>query len=148
VAISALLVALVALPGPLTAIDEAEAPRAGADAAVWRLRVDPWDPVAMLAAGWASREREAYRRARAQARAAVAMGLPRAAALELEAEVLAAQRRCAEARAVFDRALRARAERAFERDPLAAPLSLGGYHLPPALVTECGGLEQPPVADE
>ncbi|HJL20325.1 MAG TPA: hypothetical protein RMH99_31955 [Sandaracinaceae bacterium LLY-WYZ-13_1] len=143
-AIGALLAAGLALPWTSTRIGPEEAPHAGASAAVWRLRIHPWDPVAMLAAGWASREREDYRRAVAQAREARRMGLPVAPTLELEAEVLAARGRCEEARATFDRALRARAARVFEEDALAAPLTLGGYQLPPTLVTECGGLEQLP----
>lgn len=146
-ALSALLVGLVALPWTWTALNEEDAPHAGASLATWRLRIDPWDATAMLAAAWASRRRDEPDRALAQAREARRMGLASAPALELEAEVLAAERRCAEARAVFDRALRARAERLFEGDPLATPLRLGGYHVPPTLTTHCGGPTLPARKD-
>jgi hypothetical protein len=109
----------------------------------WRLRVQPWDPRAMLAAGWSARRREAFPRARAWVEAARAHGAPEADALELEAELLAAAGDCAGARTTFDRALRARTEAAFT-DPLAAPLALGGFRLPPTLVTACGGVEGHP----
>lgn len=130
------LIALVLAPWAVTRIAPSDATRASESAARWRLRVDPWDPAAMLASGWAARRRDAYARALAWAEAAREHGASEAAALELEAEVLAARGQCERARARFDEALRARTEAAFA-DPLAAPLELGGYHLPPSLLTEC-----------
>lgn len=137
---AATLVALVLAPWTLTAI--ADAPNANEDAARWRLRVDPWDPAAMLAAGWAERRREAYSRALLWAEEARTHGASEASTLELEAEVFATRGQCEEARARFDEALRARAEEAFT-DPLAQPLELGGYRLPPSLLVECEGVSDP-----
>ncbi|MFK7988686.1 MAG: hypothetical protein AB8I08_21885 [Sandaracinaceae bacterium] len=139
----------LALPWVLTDIEVANAPDAGTDASRWRLRVDPWDEGAMLGAAWASRKRNEPARAIAQAREAQRMGLDAASALELEAEVHATAGDCEAARAAFDRALRARAVSAFDEDALlTAPLTLGGFRLPPALVTECGGLDQLPGIGE
>lgn len=120
----------------VSAIEEDQAPVAGDAAARWRLRVEPWDPVAMIAAGWAAREGSAER-ALAWAEEARRLGGPEPSVLELEAEVLAARGECERARAAFDRALAARAEAAF-RDPLGERLELGGYRLPPSLLAECG----------
>lgn len=120
----------------MTRIDLAEAPIAGASAARWRLRADPWDASAMLAWAWATRREEDLGLAEAQLAVASWMGLPGAERMELEAELLAARGDCAGARARFDEALAARARRAFE-EPWA-PLELGGWHLPPTLVLECG----------
>ncbi len=120
----------------LSAIEQDEAWAAGDAAARWRLRVEPWDPLAMIAAGWAVRERSAER-ALAWAREARRLGGPEASVLELEAEVFASRGECERARAAFDRALAARAEAAFQ-DPLGERLELGGYRLPPSLLAECG----------
>jgi len=140
---AALLGALLALAWTLTSIPEGAVTHHGD--ATWRLRIDPWDARAMLAQGWASQRRGELDRAHAQALEALRMGSPRGPALELEAEVLALRGECAAARDTFDEALRARATRAFdEAAVLEAPLSLGGYQIPPALVTECGGLERLP----
>lgn len=141
-AASLLLVAAIGAPVPLTEIAPEDAPYHGD--ATWRLRVDPWDATAMLANGWAARERQELSRALASAREAVRMGGALGPSLELEAELLAARGDCEAARATFDRAIRARASASFEDDALAAPLVLGGYRLPPTLVTECGGLEDLP----
>jgi hypothetical protein len=138
--LAAFLLAAPALLDGMTVIDVSRAPVAGASAARWRLRVDPWDGRAMLAAAWAARERRDSEGARAMVREAVRMGLEEAPALELEAELLAASGECDAARSTFDRALRARAATAFEGGTIGAPLTLGGYNLPPSLVTECGGL--------
>lgn len=134
---ASILVALTLAPRTVTAIPPRDAPNAGESAARWRLRVDPWDPVAMIAAGWAARRREAHPRAAAWAAEARAHGANEADVLELEAEIHAARGECAQAQARFDEALRVRAEAAFAA-PLAAPLELGGYHLPPTLISECG----------
>jgi hypothetical protein len=124
-----------------TAVDLDAAPLAGAGPARWRLRLDPWDPSAMLALAWATRRDEDLGRAERQLRVAAYLGVPPADRLELEAELLAARGECDAARARFDEALAARADRAFEA-PLE-PLELGGWHLPPTLVTECGyGLDE------
>ncbi len=131
-----------ALPVLVTPIAIAEAPTTSGSSAYWRLRVDPWDATAMLAAAWAASAREEPRRARAQLEEARRMGLTEAPALELEAELAATRGDCDGARALFDRALRARALEAFDEDALAEPLLLGGYHLPPTMVTECGALEE------
>lgn len=144
---SVLLAALFALPFALTAIGPDEATHAGDS--TWRLRVDPWDEHAMLANAWASRRRGELDRALAQAREARRMGLGDGPALELAAEVLAAQGHCDAAQRAFDRALRVRASQTFDRDAaLREPLLLGGYQIPPTLVTECQGLERlPDVSD-
>ncbi|MBX3275084.1 MAG: hypothetical protein KF729_32770 [Sandaracinaceae bacterium] len=134
------LLALVTAPAALTAIAPDDAPYHGE--ATWRLRIDPWDATAMLASGWAARSRGELGRARARAIESVRMGGPEGPALELEAEILAARGECAAARATFDRAIEARARAAFADDSLPAPLVLGGYRLPPALLTECGGLDE------
>jgi len=145
-ALAASVVALLALPIPLTAIRPEDAPQAGD--ATWRLRIHPWDANAMLASGWAARRRGDLGRAWASAREAIRMGRDEGPAPGLAAEVLAAQGHCERARATFDRAIQVRASDAFEDDSLLAPLVLGGYQLPPTLVTECGGLEQLPGLDD
>jgi len=145
--VAALCVAALALPAALTAIPLEAAPLAGSDAARWRLRVHPWDGAAMIAAGWASRRAGDTHRAQARATEAVRMGAPRHVSLELEAELLAGQGRCDEARARFDRALAARAEAAFDEGVPTEPLTLGGFTLPPSLVTECGGLALPSLGE-
>ena len=134
------LCAIVMAPAALTTISPDDAPYHGE--ATWRLRIDPWDATAMLASGWAARSRGELTRATARARESVRMGGPEGPALELEAEVLAARGECAEARATFDRAIEARARDAFADDALPVPLVLGGYRLPPALLTECGALDE------
>lgn len=137
-AVIAIMLAASALaPYTATAIDPADAPSASASSARWRLRIDPWDSAAMLASGWAARRSGAYARALAWAREARAHGASAADVLELEAEVHAARGDCDRARTLFDQALAARAAAAFEL-PLVRPLELGGYHLPPTLVTGCG----------
>ncbi|MGE0785935.1 MAG: hypothetical protein AB7S26_09625 [Sandaracinaceae bacterium] len=142
VATSVMVVAALALAWHLTAIDVDAAPHAGGGMARWRLRIDPWDGAAMLASAWASHDDGAPERARARLAEARRMGIPEGPALELLSELAASEGDCALAHQLFDRALRARAADAFENDPFsdAEPLVLGGYHLPPALVTECGGL--------
>lgn len=139
--IALVLACAAAAAASLTSIAPEDAPTAGDAAARWRLRIDPWDPIAMIAAGWAVRETSGDR-ALAWAREAVRLGAPESLALELEAEVYAAKGECERARASFDRSLAARAREAFE-DPLARPLELGGYHLPPSLLAGCRELSDP-----
>lgn len=139
--IAGALSSAVALAAWATPIEVGEAANTSESAAEWRLRVDPWDDVAMLAYGWGASAREAPQQARARLDLARRMGVGEAPALELEAELAALAGDCDEARALFDRALRARAMAAFDEDGLAEPLLLGGYHLPPTMVTECGALE-------
>lgn len=140
------LVAAVALPASLTTIARTDARDAGD--ARWRLRLHPWDEDAMLASAWESRRRGEHDRAVAQGREAQRMGLPAGPALELEAEVLAARGECERARSTFDRAIRARAESAFDEDAMDTPLTLGGFQLPPTMIRECGGLEDLPGLGE
>lgn len=135
-AVSALLIAATAIAYVGTAIELEDAPLAGDEAAWRRLRVDPWDGSAMLAAAWATRRQEDLELAEAQLALAAGLGVPAAEVMELEAELFATRGECDAARARFDEALRERARRAF--DEPWRPLELGGWHLPPSLVTECG----------
>lgn len=137
--LAALIGALMLGAWSATRIELDRVVEAGEEASRWRLRVDPWDATAMLAAGWGARARSADRRAQEWADEARRGGAPEAAVLELEAELRAARGDCEAARATFDRALAARAQAAFS-DPLASPLPLGGFRLPPTLTTACGGL--------
>jgi hypothetical protein len=114
---------------------------AGPRAGWWRLFVDPWDGEAMLAVAWGSRRNNHLDASQAQLEEALRLGATQAEAMELEAELLAARHDCVGARARFDAALRERARRQFETG-IFEPLELGGYHLPPSLVTECGYGEQ------
>jgi len=140
--VAAGLAALVALPVPMTEIVPDDAPTYGD--ATWRLRVDPWDEQAMLANAWESRRRDELDTSLAQAREAARMGLLDGPRLELEAELHAARGDCEAAQRTFDRAIRARAAEAFDVDEIIEPLVLGGYQLPPTLLTRCGGLEHRP----
>lgn len=131
---------LVAIPAVLeaaTRIEPGSEPFAGPTAATWRLRVDPWDPSAMLSLAWAAARQDDRGIAAARLAEARRMGAHESDAMELDAELLAADGHCAEGRARFEEAL---AERARERFAAGAwePLELGGYHLPPSLVSECG----------
>lgn len=99
----------------------------------WRsLRVDPWDANATLALAWQSRRREDLDRADAYVAEAAYLGASPPALLEIEAELLAARGDCVAARETFDRALAARVV-----DPLESTLELGGYRIPPTLLTAC-----------
>ena len=137
VIVSVGLVALPAVAVLATRIEAGGEANVGARAATWRLRVDPWDPSAMLALAWAAASDADPDLARARAAEATRLGANRAELLELDAELLAAAGRCDEARARFDEALSARASERFALGRWE-PVELGGYHLPPSLVTECG----------
>ncbi|MDQ3033729.1 MAG: M48 family metalloprotease, partial [Myxococcota bacterium] len=130
------LVLALVLTERITRIEIADAPLAGESAARWRLRVDPWDSHAMMAWAWATRRRDDLELADAQLARAMRMGAPMPEVMELEAELMATRGDCEGARVRFEDALSARAQRAFA-EPWA-PLELGGWHLPPTLVTECG----------
>lgn len=134
--VSALLIGVLALAQMITTIELADVALTGPSAARWRLRFDPWDSHAMLAQAWATRRQEDLGMAEEQRLLAMRMGAPMPEAMELDAELMAARGDCAGARARFEEALAARAQRAFA-EPWA-PLELGGWHLPPTLVTECG----------
>jgi Zn-dependent protease with chaperone function len=109
----------------------------GPTAATWRLRIDPWDPTAMLALAWASARDHDPSLATARLTEARRHGARESDAMELDAELLAAAGHCVEGRARFEAALAQRASERFEVGSWE-PLELGGYHLPPSLVTECG----------
>lgn len=120
----------------LTVIEADHIATIDGEAALRRQRVDPWDANAMLALAWDSRRDDALDEADARIAAAEALGAPRPELLEARAEVAAARGRCDEADALFDEAIAARSMDAFSADPFA-PLELGGWHLPPSLVSEC-----------
>jgi Zn-dependent protease with chaperone function len=127
------LVVGVWLAVDLTAFPASEAELASEDETWRRLRVDPWDASAALALAWQARRREDLKRAEAYATEAAHLGVSTPPLLEMEAELLAARGECARARETFDRALAARVV-----DPLESSLELGGYRIPPTLMTECG----------
>ncbi len=118
-----------------TRIDSSEIPYADQSAITWRLRIDPWDNHAWLAAAWAARERNDLALARAQLELAIELGAPLPESLELESELHAASGNCTLARERFEESLSARAARAFET---SSELELGGWHLPRTLVSRCG----------
>lgn len=91
----------------------------------------------MLTLAWASARADDPSLATTRAQEARRLGAHESDVMELEAELLAAGGRCVEGRARFEEALRARASERFSRGDWE-PLELGGYHLPPSLVTECG----------
>lgn len=132
------LVAMPVLADALTEIAPGSEANVASYAARWRLRVDPWDASAMLSLGWVAARANDPRLASARASEARRLGAGESDVMELDAENLAATGHCEEARTRFDESL---AERARERFAAAAawePLELGGYHVPPSLVTECG----------
>jgi len=100
----------------------------------WRVRVDPWDPSALLALAWAAQRRdETSSLAAARAAEAERLGARLSEVRTLQATLTAAQGRCDEARRLFDEALRARAREALEA---GEPLDLS-YPLPETLVRRC-----------
>ncbi len=117
----------------ITRMADDEAEIVSVDETWRRLRIHPWDGTATLALSWQARRREDLERADAYADEAERMGVASPALLELRAELLAARGDCAAARETFDEALSARVV-----DPLAVSLELGGYRIPPTLLTECG----------
>lgn len=117
----------------LTLLPPADAELAGEGESWRRLRIEPWDGGATLALAWQSRRREDLERAEAYATEAARLGVSGAPLLELEAELWAARGDCERGRDTFFRALEARVV-----DPLEANLELGGYRIPPTLITECG----------
>lgn len=130
---------LVALPfaaDAATAIAPGTEVDLGASAAFWRLRVDPWDPHAMLALAWASASEHDPARATVRVTEARRLGARASDVMELEAELLAQNHECEQARDRFDAAIRARAEESFAAG-IFEPLELGGFHLPRTLVSEC-----------
>lgn len=133
-----LLLVIGWLAGDVTRIADDEAELVQADETWRRLRIDPWDANATLALAWQARRREDLERAAAYADEAQRMGVSSPALLELRAELLAARGECEAARETFDEALAARVV-----DPLAVSLELGGYRIPPTLLTECGMGEVP-----
>ena len=141
-----MLIAPLAAMYLVTSIELVDAPMAGHAAARWRLRVDPWDANAMLAEAWATRRDDDLRRAEAQKDQALRMGVPIPEVMELESELMAAHGDCIGARARFEEALSLRAAHSLE-EAMTAPLELGGWHLPPTLVTHCdnGGEDVAPL---
>jgi hypothetical protein len=117
-----------------TRIDDAAIIGTSEDAGWRRLRIDPRDGNAMLAVAWASADDNDLEEARGRIDEAERMGAPAAELGEARAEVSARSGDCAAAWASFDEALRIRADAAFARGELP---ELGGYHLPPAMVTRC-----------
>ncbi len=139
--IAALLVAVASVAGCVFAdrastISLADVPNAGGRAAQWRLRVNPWDARAIVALGWSARQTQDLERAERLAAMSRAIGGPVPEGLELASEVLAARGECASARERFEQALAAHAARSFSAPD--SRLMLGGWHLPPTLVTRCG----------
>lgn len=128
------LLSLGVLLERVTRIDDAAIIGTSEDAAWRRLRIDPRDGNAMLAVAWASADDDDLEEAGRRIDEAERMGAPPAELGEARAEVSARRGDCDAAWAAFDEALRVRAEAAFERGELP---ELGGYHLPPAMITRC-----------
>ena len=126
----------------LTHILPADVSTTGHTAAWRRLHIDPWDDRAVLALAWNARRQEDLERAEAYRQQAIALGVEEYLALELRAELQATSGDCDAARATFDQALASRVA-----DPLEAVMELGGYTVPPALITECGMGQSPSYGD-
>jgi len=119
-----------------TAIVPTAIPSTPTSTALWRLRVDPWDGDALLVLAWRAREAGRLDEARALLERSARMGPDEQSYYCLWAEVQAAAGDCAGARAAFESALEAQAERLFESE---APgrVELGDYALPPTFVRDC-----------
>lgn len=147
VGLLAALLILTMLAGVLAAVelttrfDADDAVTVSVERTMWRLRLAPWDANAMLAAAWGARRDDDLETAWRGLRWAEAIGIDRAPADELRAELAAAAGDCETARDAFDRALQARARASL--DDGAAPLELGGYRLPPTFVRRCAPLTPP-----
>lgn len=141
--VTALLVLVVLAAGAwlatdLTQLRPEDVSTTGHTAAWRRLHIEPWDARAVLALAWNARRQEDLERAEAYRLQAYALGVEEYLALELQAELEATSGDCDAARATFDRALASRVA-----DPLEAVMELGGYTVPPALITECGMGQSP-----
>lgn len=113
--------------------DVADATEASESSAWWAVRMDPWDPEALLALAWSAERREDLELATARMELAEKADIERSQSLTLAAAV-AARTDCERARELFDLALEARAGEALERGD---SLTLGGYYLPESLVSRC-----------
>lgn len=143
----ALLVILAGVAGAWLAVDltqlRPEDVSTTGHAAAWRrLHIDPWDARAVLALAWNARRQEDLERAEAYRAQAIELGVETYLALELRAELEATQGDCEAARATFDEALASRVI-----DPLLVSMELGGYTVPPALITDCGMGQSPSYGD-
>ena len=103
-------------------------------AARWRRVIDPWDPDAMLALAWRARAGGELDVAFERAELAARMGPDRQSYYLAWSELHAAAGDCDAARDAFEESLTAQATEAFDAP---TPLELGGYDLPPTLVTDC-----------
>jgi len=113
-------------------------PRSVDEDRVWaRLQLNPRDPEANLLMAWYERDRDAFADALRRADTARQLGADEPLVLQVESEILAARGDCAGAQATFDRALVSMAERALDA-ALEENLSLGGFSLPPTLISHCG----------
>ncbi len=107
----------------------------------WRIRLDPWDPNALLALAWAAQRRdETNPLAGLRAARAESLGARISEVRTLEATLRAAAGACEDARSLFDEALRARAREALDRNE---PLDLD-YPLPETLIRHCEIVAAPP----
>lgn len=143
----ALLLIVAGLAGAWLAVDltqlrPEDVSTTGHTAAWRRLHIDPWDARAVLALAWNARRQEDLERAEAYRAQAIELGVETYLALELRAELQATQGDCEAARATFDEALASRVI-----DPLLVSMELGGYTVPPALITDCGMGESPSYGD-
>ena len=138
----AALLVVVTMAGVLTSIELStsfgadDAASVSPDRTVWRLRVDPWDANALLAAAWGARRDGDVDTAWRALRWAETLDVDAAPAEELRAELAAERGDCAAANEAFDRALRARARAALGSGD-GAHLELGGYQLPPTFLRRC-----------
>lgn len=102
--------------------------------------INPMDAEAWLARGWNARRMDALISAGTFIARAESLGVSRQLALELRAELYAAEGNCEQAEAAFVESLREQAQRTVSVD---APLDLASYRLPPTLVERCDLLADP-----